>query len=583
MGPNGLQEPQLQLQQHQQQQSQHQRQRDQGQSERLGELIQGPPQQSQPHQWNQQQQPQQDQHPVRLTVVVEGERAYVKLVVERQARETQQQEQQARQQHDQQQQQRQQEHHQHQLQHRQRQQHAQESEQGSEQQRPLAAARIGAPAVLQFRLSLDRLRPLAAHEVHLPAAGGAQALNQLIIEMQDGSYVPLPPPERQPSEAGTPGAGAATAVASASLDDASWEVVQRQASLSRAGSAAERQQRFFRWIASSDASVLGGLDEQGPQGRDNERRASHQSAGPSGGGAVSAFAAAAALAGAVYSPPASAGGERSYDACEFASRTRRLVATFEQLREARARASEARVRVEAFVSAPDARVRQGQRLALRRAHAAVGERAARVAEVRQQLAAAREEASAQRRLLSAKVSALIEGAGAKRLVACSAPSRVFCMPIDWRPAGQSDVLQGRRCIGIRCRQRVTLPSSPPPSLLPSRPPAKRTEALLRAHARLQDAHSVLAGPDGRGRWREVHAALVARRNRLVTELGDVFRLGPAPASQLRPSLLAAKLDSDSWWAGDGGINEDGGGGGGNGGGGGGGSGMSTARCARLPW
>ncbi|GBF94205.1 hypothetical protein Rsub_06475 [Raphidocelis subcapitata] len=501
--------------QQQQQQEQQQGQADPGRGECQGQEEQGPPPQEQRRQQQQQQrQPQQGQRPLRLAVLVEGDRVRVELQERGACQQPQ-----AQQQHEQHRQQQEQ-------QEADAQQHARQ--QGSVQHGAPAAARGSAPVVLQFHLSLDRLRPLAAHEAQPPATGGAQLLNQLVIELQDGSYVPLPPPQRQPSEAGAAGAEAAPAAASASLDEAAWEVVvQRQASLSRAGSAAERQQQLFRWIVSNNTSLLGGLDERAPERRDDERRASHQSAGTSSGGVrdgmpASAVSAAAALAGAVYSPPAAAGGERSYDVREFASRTRRLVATFEQLREARARASEARARVEALVAASGGRARlQEQRLALRRARAGVDARAARAAEARQELAAAREAAAARRRMLAAKVTVLVEGA----------------------------------------------------------------EALLRAHSRLRDAHSVLAGPGGRGRWREVHAALVARRNRLVTELGEVFRLGPAPVSQLRPSLLAAKLEADSWWAADGGIEAGGGGGSGGGssggGGGGGGGGSVSLSSARL--
>lgn len=49
-------------------------------------------------------------------------------------------------------------------------------------------------------------------------------------------------------------------------------------------------------------------------------------------------------------------------------------------------------------------------------------------------------------------------------------------------------------------------------------------ALAIASDRLRDASSVLEGHEGLGRWQELHGQLVARRNRLVAQLGDAFQV-----------------------------------------------------------
>jgi hypothetical protein len=49
-------------------------------------------------------------------------------------------------------------------------------------------------------------------------------------------------------------------------------------------------------------------------------------------------------------------------------------------------------------------------------------------------------------------------------------------------------------------------------------------ALSQAGSRLHDAAAVLSGPQGMGRWRLLHAQLVARRNRLVSQLADAYQV-----------------------------------------------------------
>jgi hypothetical protein len=49
-------------------------------------------------------------------------------------------------------------------------------------------------------------------------------------------------------------------------------------------------------------------------------------------------------------------------------------------------------------------------------------------------------------------------------------------------------------------------------------------ALAAAGGRLRDAAAVLAGHEGQGRWRQLHALLVARRNRLVSQLADAYQV-----------------------------------------------------------
>jgi hypothetical protein len=52
-------------------------------------------------------------------------------------------------------------------------------------------------------------------------------------------------------------------------------------------------------------------------------------------------------------------------------------------------------------------------------------------------------------------------------------------------------------------------------------------ALAQGAARLRDASAVLEGPQGLGSWSVLHGSLVARRNRLVAELGHAFQVRPA--------------------------------------------------------
>jgi hypothetical protein len=49
-------------------------------------------------------------------------------------------------------------------------------------------------------------------------------------------------------------------------------------------------------------------------------------------------------------------------------------------------------------------------------------------------------------------------------------------------------------------------------------------ALSQAGSRLHDAAAVLSGAQGVGRWRLLHAQLVARRNRLVSQLADAYQV-----------------------------------------------------------
>lgn len=49
-------------------------------------------------------------------------------------------------------------------------------------------------------------------------------------------------------------------------------------------------------------------------------------------------------------------------------------------------------------------------------------------------------------------------------------------------------------------------------------------ALAHASDRLRDASAVLEGGEGLGRWKQLHGQLVARRNRLVAELGEAFEV-----------------------------------------------------------
>jgi hypothetical protein len=51
-----------------------------------------------------------------------------------------------------------------------------------------------------------------------------------------------------------------------------------------------------------------------------------------------------------------------------------------------------------------------------------------------------------------------------------------------------------------------------------------TGALSQAGGRLRDAAMVLPGPEGVGRWRQLHGQLVARRNRLVSQLADAYQV-----------------------------------------------------------
>lgn len=54
--------------------------------------------------------------------------------------------------------------------------------------------------------------------------------------------------------------------------------------------------------------------------------------------------------------------------------------------------------------------------------------------------------------------------------------------------------------------------------------AHTTGALSKAVSRLNDAAGVLAGSEGVGKWKDLHGQLVARRNRLVSQLAVVYQV-----------------------------------------------------------
>lgn len=76
------------------------------------------------------------------------------------------------------------------------------------------------------------------------------------------------------------------------------------------------------------------------------------------------------------------------------------------------------------------------------------------------------------------------------------------------------------------------------------------KTLGSARGRLCDAEAALAGPDGRGRWRQLQRQLVSRRNVLVVRLARLYHLGPAAASPLQaPSAPPLLQQLDNSWLG----------------------------------
>ncbi|GIL75722.1 hypothetical protein Vretimale_15272 [Volvox reticuliferus] len=72
--------------------------------------------------------------------------------------------------------------------------------------------------------------------------------------------------------------------------------------------------------------------------------------------------------------------------------------------------------------------------------------------------------------------------------------------------------------------------------------------LKAAEQRRLSAEEQLAGPSGRGQLAALTAAIVQRRNRLVSELGGIFQVGPISEALLEPDPLDLTLESS--WAGE---------------------------------
>jgi hypothetical protein len=60
--------------------------------------------------------------------------------------------------------------------------------------------------------------------------------------------------------------------------------------------------------------------------------------------------------------------------------------------------------------------------------------------------------------------------------------------------------------------------------------------------RLRQAEEVLAGPEGLGRWRELHQQLVMRRCHLVSRLAVAYQVGPVAATAGLVVLADVQLD-----------------------------------------
>lgn len=67
--------------------------------------------------------------------------------------------------------------------------------------------------------------------------------------------------------------------------------------------------------------------------------------------------------------------------------------------------------------------------------------------------------------------------------------------------------------------------------------------LASARSRLLQATEQLEGPAGYGEYRRLRAQLIARRNRLVADLGRVFEIGPILTSHLDASPLDEQLEA----------------------------------------
>ncbi|GIL62317.1 hypothetical protein Vafri_16595 [Volvox africanus] len=72
--------------------------------------------------------------------------------------------------------------------------------------------------------------------------------------------------------------------------------------------------------------------------------------------------------------------------------------------------------------------------------------------------------------------------------------------------------------------------------------------LKAAEQRRRSAEEDLAGPAGRGQLAALTAAIMKRSNRLVSELGGIFQVGPISEALLEPDPLDLTLESS--WAGD---------------------------------
>ncbi|GLI61802.1 hypothetical protein VaNZ11_004305 [Volvox africanus] len=75
-----------------------------------------------------------------------------------------------------------------------------------------------------------------------------------------------------------------------------------------------------------------------------------------------------------------------------------------------------------------------------------------------------------------------------------------------------------------------------------------SSVLKAAEQRRLSAEEELAGPAGRGQLAALTAATVARSNRLVSELGGIFQVGPISETLLEPDPLDLTLESS--WAGE---------------------------------
>lgn len=66
-----------------------------------------------------------------------------------------------------------------------------------------------------------------------------------------------------------------------------------------------------------------------------------------------------------------------------------------------------------------------------------------------------------------------------------------------------------------------------------------------AHGRLDSANVVLKGPEGRMRYRPLHAQLVGRRCRMASMLATVYSVGPQTGTPPPPALVCVCLSGTS--------------------------------------